>query len=98
MNNTGEYGRRYINERAGAFRAARREAKAPGWLVAICRLILIFENDELRGTLAALLAIGAVALLALVAGAMSIGAIPLANGIIICAALGIMALFATRDL
>ncbi len=98
MNNTGEYGRRYINGRAGALRAAKRDAKAPAWLVAVCRLILIFENDELRGTLAALLAIVAVALLALVAGAMSFGAIPLGNGIVICAALGIMALFATRDL
>ena len=99
MNNTGmiNSGARY-GTAAGRTRTRIREVKeAPAWLVAICRLILMLDREETRGTICSVVAVGAVALLAFVAGAMSFGAVPLLKGIVICAALSVVALFATRN-
>ncbi len=99
MNNTGmiNNGARY-GAAAGRTRTRIREEKeAPLWLVAICRLILMLCREETRETVCSLVAVGAVALVAVFAGAMSFGAIPLFKGIVICASLSLVALFATRD-
>lgn len=95
MNNAGElnksYERVYGTHRTGYVR------RSPAWLVMICRVILWMSREEIQGALRAMVAIGAVAVLAIVAGAMGCSAVPLANGIVICTALGVMALFVTRD-
>ena len=99
MNSTGmiNSGARY-GAGAGGTRTRIREVKeAPAWLVAICRFILMLGREETRGTICSLVAVGSVALLAFVAGAMSFGAIPLFKGIVICAALSLVALFATQN-
>lgn len=102
MNNTYGMDRQYINRSVrGYSMGGRREMtarRAPAWLVAVCRFILWLCSEEVRENIAAAAAICFVALIAVVAGAMSFGAVPLFRGVIICAALGILALFSTRDL
>lgn len=96
MNNASGLYRNY-REGYSTRRIRSTQKAAPAWLVMICRLILWLAKEEVRGVLCAMLAIGAVGVLAIVAGAMGCGAVPLAQGVIICVSLGAMALFATRD-
>ena len=75
--------------------AARR--RAPAWLVTICRIILWITSEPVADMLRAVVALSAVALMALVAGAMDFGAMPMTYGIVICAALVGIALHATNE-
>lgn len=77
------------------YRRVTAEKTAPAWLVTLCRIILWFTRDEVRGAVRAFLAIAAVSTLAIVAGAIECGAVPFLHGTVICAVLGAAALIAT---
>ena len=100
MNNVGEmnsaYRRRETN-RYGTGRGVKAEAQSPAWLVLICRAILWLLRDDVKDIARTLFAIAAVMLLIVVAGAMDFGAVPFAQGAVICVSLGAAAMLATRD-
>ncbi len=106
MNNTGSlHGMRGYGSSgygsAGALgynRGRRREAKkAPAWLVAVCRFILRLTSEETMETVRPAFAIAAVTAVAVIAGAIGNGSIPLLQGGIICGCLSALALAAARD-
>ncbi len=89
-----------VYNRYNSFGYSKRNTKAkraPVWLIALCRVIVWLWSERVADVLRPAMAIGAVALLALVAGAMEFGSVPLFEGTVICLCISAMALFATRD-
>ncbi len=106
MNNTGSLNgmRGYSSSGYGSARTLgynrgrRTEAKkAPAWLVAVCRFILRLTSEETMETVRPAFAIAAVTAVAVIAGAIGNGSIPLLQGGIICGCLSALALAAARD-
>ena len=96
MNNTGRINRGIRTEQGSVY-SRNGKRTAPVWLIMICRIILILAQDEVMEMVRTLLALGAVAMIVVVAGGMEFGAVPMSYGIMICGSLAALALFATRD-
>ena len=90
MNNTAG-----MNTRINRVNAKAR--KAPAWLVMLAHVILFFAKEETLTTIKAASALGTVLLIAMFAGGISCGVVPLGYGVVICASLVAIAMLLTRD-
>ena len=96
MNNTGRINSGIGTRQRSVYGKSERRT-APAWLIMICRLILILTQDDVVEMARTILALGAVAMIVVIAGGMEFGAVPMSYGILICGSLAALALFATRD-
>ena len=76
-------------------RAVTARTTPPAWLVAVCRFILWLTKESVRETVIASCAVICVGFIAILAGGMSFGVVPLGTGVIICAALSGIAFLLT---